>query len=44
MSGISGRFFNLTIDEKPAPHALDREMGKRIWNLSMEMTGLKEKN
>lgn len=40
MSGISGRFFNLTIDEKPASHALDREMGKRVWNLSMEMTGL----
>lgn len=40
MSGISGRFFNLTIDEKPASHALDREMGKRVWELSMEMTGL----
>ena len=40
MSGISGRFFNLTIDEKPAAHALDREMGKRILDLTMKMTGL----
>jgi retinol dehydrogenase 13 len=40
MSDVSGRFFNLTIDEKPAAHALDRNMGKRIWELSMKMTGL----
>lgn len=40
MSEVSGRFFNLTIDEKPAAHALDRGMGKRIWELSMKMTGL----
>ena len=40
MSGSSGRFFNQTIEEKPAAHALDREMGKRILALTMEMTGL----
>jgi len=40
MSDVSGRFFNLTIDEKPAAHALDRSMGKRIWELSMKMAGL----
>ena len=40
MSDVSGRFFNLTIDEKPAAHALDRGMGRRVWELSMEMTGL----
>ena len=40
MSSISGRFFNQTIEEKPAAHALDREMGKRILALSMKMTGL----
>ena len=40
MEGISGRFYNLTIEEKPAPHALDREMSKRIWEASMKMTGL----
>jgi len=40
MDAVSGRFFNLTIEEKPAPHALDRSMGKRIWALSRQMTGL----
>ena len=40
MSAISGRFFNQTIEEKPAAHALDREMGKRILALTMKMTGL----
>jgi NAD(P)-dependent dehydrogenase (short-subunit alcohol dehydrogenase family) len=40
MSDISGRFFNLTNEEKPAVHALDREMGKIIWDLSLQMTGL----
>lgn len=40
MSGVSGRFFNLTIDEKPAAHTLDRELGKRIWAISEQLTGL----
>lgn len=40
---VSGRFFNQTIEEKPAAHALDRGMGKRIWELSMIMTGLDSK-
>ena len=34
MADVSGRFFNLTIDEKPAPHALDRSWVKRVWNIS----------
>lgn len=38
--GVTGRFFHMTNEEKPAKHALDRAMGKRIWDLSMEMTGL----
>ena len=42
MAGVSGRFFNLTIDEKPAPHALDRSIGKRIWKISETLTGLAE--
>ena len=37
---VSGRFFHLTNEEKPAVHALDRALGKRIWQLSREMTGL----
>lgn len=40
MAEVSGRFFNLTIDEKPAPHALDRSLGKRVWSISEELTGL----
>ena len=31
---VSGRFFNQTIDEKPAAHALDRALGKRVWQIS----------
>jgi len=40
LEGVSGRFFNLTIDEKPAPHALDREVGRKVWELSEQLTGL----
>ena len=40
MAGVSGRFFNLTIDEKPASHALDRSIGKQIWKISETLTGL----
>ena len=40
MAAVSGRFFNRTIDEKPAPHALDRDLGKRVWSISEKMTGL----
>ena len=40
MATVSGRFFNQTIDEKPAAHALDRELGKRVWRISEELTGL----
>lgn len=40
MAEVSGRFFHLTIDEKPATNCLDRQKGRRIWDLSMQMTGL----
>ncbi|MFO7651610.1 MAG: SDR family NAD(P)-dependent oxidoreductase, partial [bacterium] len=40
LAETSGRFFHLTIDEKPAKHALDRELGRAVWNLSLELTGL----
>ncbi len=40
MADVSGKFFHLTIEEKPAPHALDRSLGKRVWSLSEELTGL----
>lgn len=38
LSGVSGRFFNLTHEEKPAPHALDRELGRRVWEMSRALT------
>lgn len=44
MVAISGRFFNLTIDEKPASHALDRTLGKKVWQISEALTGLEESN
>ncbi len=42
MSGVSGKFFNQTIEEKPAAHALDRSIGERIWDISEQMTGLSD--
>jgi len=44
MAAVSGHFFNLTIDEKPAKHALDRALGKQVWQVSEELTGLVGKN
>jgi len=40
MAATSGVFFNLTIPEKPAAHALDRTLGKRVWQISENLTGL----
>lgn len=41
MANVSGRFFHLTIDEKPAAPALDRALGRQVWDVSMQLTGLK---
>lgn len=40
MAAVSGKFYNLTIEEKPAAHALDRELGKKVWQISQELTQL----
>lgn len=37
---VGGKFYYLTVEEVPAKHALDRAMGKRIYEASMRMTGL----
>lgn len=42
MAEVSGRFFHLTMDEKPAAPALDRELGRRVWDVSLWLTGLTE--
>jgi retinol dehydrogenase-13 len=40
LSNVSGRYFNRTVDEKPAPHALNRELGRAVWELSEKLVGL----
>jgi len=40
MEGVSGKFFNLTTEEEPAPPALDREAAYEIWERSLELAGL----
>jgi retinol dehydrogenase-13 len=40
MAKVSGKFFNLTNEEIPAAHARDRKMGKKIFQLSEELTQL----
>ncbi|MDX1377936.1 MAG: SDR family oxidoreductase [Anaerolineales bacterium] len=42
MAEVSGKFFNKTIEEKPAAHALDRSLGKCVWRISETLTGLVE--
>lgn len=41
LADVSGRFFHLTLDEKPAAPALDRELGCQVWEASLRLTGLK---
>lgn len=40
LADVSGRFFHLTIEEKPAAPALDRAKGRQIWEASLRLTGL----
>jgi len=44
MEHETGKFYNQTIEEKPAAHALDRELGKRVWEISEKLTGLDQSN
>ena len=37
----SGKFFNLTTEEEPAPPALDKEAAEELWALSLELGELK---
>jgi retinol dehydrogenase 13 len=41
VEGISGKFFNLTTEEEPAPPALDREAAYELWEKSLELGRLK---
>ena len=40
MEGVSGKFYRLTAEEKPAPPAMDREVANELWNLSIKLGGL----
>jgi NAD(P)-dependent dehydrogenase (short-subunit alcohol dehydrogenase family) len=40
LDGVSGRYFNRTHLEKPAPHALDRDVGRALWATTLDLTGL----
>ena len=40
VEAVSGKFFNLTTQEEPAPPALDKEAAYELWGKSMEICGL----
>ena len=40
---VSGKFFNLTTEEVPAPPALDKEVAYELWDKSLELTAMKDK-
>jgi len=37
LDGTTGKFFNLTTEEEPAPPALDREAAEALWALSLKL-------
>jgi NAD(P)-dependent dehydrogenase (short-subunit alcohol dehydrogenase family) len=39
---VSGKFFNLTTLEEPAPPALDKEVAYELWGKSLELSGLQD--
>ena len=40
LDGVTGRYFSLTTEEKPAPPARDRDVALALWERSLEMSGL----
>jgi NAD(P)-dependent dehydrogenase (short-subunit alcohol dehydrogenase family) len=42
VEGVSGKFFNLTTKEEPAPPALDKDAAQEVWEKSLEMAGLED--
>ncbi len=41
LENITGKFFNLTTMEEPAPPVLDREAAEKLWELSLELGDLR---
>jgi retinol dehydrogenase 13 len=40
LDSVSGKFFNLTTQEEPAPPALDEEVARELWEKSLDLGGL----
>ena len=40
IEGKSGKFFNLTTEEEPAPPARDEEAADELWDISIKLVGL----
>ncbi len=43
VANSSGKFYNLTTEEEPAPPALDKAAAEKLWNISLELGGFHEK-
>jgi NAD(P)-dependent dehydrogenase (short-subunit alcohol dehydrogenase family) len=43
IESVSGKFFNLTTEEEPAPPALDREVAYALWEKSLDLGGFRSK-
>jgi NAD(P)-dependent dehydrogenase (short-subunit alcohol dehydrogenase family) len=41
LDNVSGKFFNLTTEEEPAPPAVDEDAAEELWVLSYELGGFK---
>lgn len=44
LDNISGKFFNLTTPEEPAPPALDQDAARDLWDVTLQLTGLNKRN
>jgi len=42
IEAVSGKFFNLTTVEEPAPPALDKEVAYELWEKSLDLGGLRD--
>lgn len=40
IDNASGKFFNLTTEEEPAPPAMDREVAIQLWDETLKMVGI----
>lgn len=42
LEGVGGKYFSDCKEVKPSSHALDMEVSKKLWDVSVNMVGLKE--